>query len=75
MGWNTGNEIFEPVAWAVASTRMDSEAAIRILEILIGTLQDRDWDTEDESLEVFKDNQVVVEAFERCGITLRDEDD
>jgi hypothetical protein len=44
------------------------EARKRVLVILIKALQDGDWDTEDESLDEFDGDPVVVAAFRECGI-------
>lgn len=50
MGWNTANDIFDPVAQTVIDSYMSHDDALRILVGLIRNLQDQDWDTEDESL-------------------------
>lgn len=75
MGWNSANYIFDPVAEAIIKNRIDSDAAIDILTILIRNLQSEDWDTEDESLEQFSHAYVVVEAFRRCGVPDADWDE
>ena len=72
MGWNNANYIFDPVAEAIIKNRIDSDAAIDILTILIRNLQSEDWDTEDESLEQFAQWPAVVEAFEKCGVPYRE---
>ena len=38
-------------------------------------MQDGDWDTEDESLEQFKDDPAIVAAFADHDVYLEDEDD
>jgi dUTP pyrophosphatase len=68
VGWNSANEIFDPVAEAVIRNRIDMDAALDILVTLIRNLQAEDWDTEDESLEAFSQSWVVAEAFKRCGV-------
>lgn len=74
MGFSRGNEVFDPVAHAVrdlVNTNDLKESHARwLLECLIDSLQGIDWDTEDESLDKFKDVPYVVEAFRRCGIKL-----
>lgn len=75
MGWNSANEIFDPVAHAVIDSYIDRDSSINILTTLIRGLQAGDWDTEDESLEEFKAWPVAVEAFKRCGVPYRDDYD
>jgi polyhydroxyalkanoate synthesis regulator phasin len=79
MGWSTGNLIFDPLAETIMSGvnkgDLDIENARIIIERLIEQLQERDWDTEDESLEKFKHIPWIVEAFAHTGITLEDDED
>lgn len=71
MGWASGGEIFDPVTRAVLDSGVFDEDALPILTALIKALQEADWDTEDESLEAFPNDQVVVRAFQACGIEPR----
>lgn len=68
MGWNTGNEVFDPVAKALIRENVPAEVRYRILSELAAALQRQDWDTEDESLEKFKDDPVIVRVFHEHGI-------
>jgi hypothetical protein len=70
MGWSSANDIFDPVARALISHEESYDIKLAILVPLINALQDGDWDTEDESLEEFKDDPAVVEAFRRQDVTL-----
>lgn len=63
MGWNSANEIFDPIARALIELHAPDEMKVQILSNLIAQLQEMDWDTEDESLEEFKDDLAIVEAF------------
>jgi len=74
MGWNSGNEIFDPVCEEVIrqvekTDGMYPADAIALLTILIYEMQQGDWDTEDESLDKFQDYEYVVMAFAANGIT------
>lgn len=75
MGWSSGNEIFDPVCEEVirqvkTHTGMYPDDAERLLTILIDSLQDADWDTEDESLHRFRMFKYVVNAFANNHVTL-----
>lgn len=76
MGWNSANEIFDPVATmvvkAVEAKAIAEKDAQKLLSTLIGKLQEMDWDTESESLDDFADHAFVVAAFEENGIELED---
>lgn len=73
MGWSSGNEIFDPVCAIICDKvdngRIQEDDAIIILTNLIHGLQDSDWDTEGESLDLFNNYPYVVKAFELCDIT------
>lgn len=75
MGWNTANEIFDPVCAKLQHSHLWDSTRKDILVTLIQTLQDGDWDTEDESLERFKDDAIVVRAFGQCGVHLYEKDE
>lgn len=68
MGWSSANGIFDPVAQKLAELGASDELVTGVLETLIEQLQGGDWDTEDESLERFADDEAVVEAFRRRGV-------
>jgi hypothetical protein len=68
MGWNSANEIFDPVIGALRGADVPAATLKHVAVTLIKALQDGDWDTEDESLEEFKDDPVIVAAFAECGI-------
>lgn len=72
MGWSSGSEVFDPVARAIVDMLADDDirpsVAELILTVLIGGLQSRGWDTEDESLDEFAQYPIVVKAFALCGI-------
>lgn len=70
MGWASAGYIFDPVCKALQKSFMVPEARQKILVTLIKALQDGDWDTEDESLEQFAEDPVVVKAFQECGVYL-----
>jgi hypothetical protein len=77
MGWASGSEIFDPVCQVIvdfteASTGMYPADATKILSVLIGQLQDGDWDTEYYSLEKFKQYPYVVAAFAENNINLEE---
>jgi hypothetical protein len=74
MGWSSGNEIFDPVAWALMNNQVPEDAQTEILSVLIDRLQDGDWDTEDESLYEFRNFPAIVEAFRRNGIEAEEYD-
>ena len=63
MGWNSANRIFDPVARALINTGADDTTKRKVLGDLVRELQEGDWDTEDESLEEFLDDDAVIAAF------------
>lgn len=73
MGWSSANDIFDGVAEKLLEFNGKTTAVVPVLEELIARLQDNDWDTEDESLERFKDHPEVVEAFRLQGVSLDDD--
>jgi len=78
MGWNTGNDVFDPVCkFLIAGVQQRSIKewqAEEILVVLIEALQESDWDTENESLDEFKEYPYVVNAFRRREIPLEEEE-
>lgn len=75
MGWSSANEIFDPVARALIDTGATPEVKRKVLGDLINSLQDGDWDTEDESLELFRDDPAIVAAFADHDVRLDEDDD
>lgn len=63
MGWASAGEIFDPVAAALIEAGASDDLKRRVLGKLIDTLQENDWDTEDESLSEFADDPVIVAEF------------
>lgn len=74
MGWNSANEIFDPVAQALIDLGASNDVKVGVLSPLIYRLQQEDWDTESESLEWFEDDPAIVEAFRLNGVSLEAED-
>lgn len=75
MGWNTGGDIFDPVARALVDLGADEKTKRTVLGKLIDTLQANDWDTEDESLYAFRDDPVIVDLFHEAGVSIEEEDE
>ncbi|MFE2965539.1 hypothetical protein ACFXKC_18035 [Streptomyces sp. NPDC059340] len=72
MGWNSANQIFNPVARSLIDAGAPDETKRKVLGDLIGGLQEGDWDTEDESLEDFLDDPAIVQAFADRDVHLSD---
>lgn len=68
MGWASAGEIFNPVAQALIDLGADANTKRHVLGTLISKLQDDDWDTEDESLQQFRDDLVIVALFYEHGV-------
>lgn len=68
MGWSSANGIFDPIAQALIDHGASDELKLLVCDKLIGVLQDGDWDTEGESLDEFKDDPAIVEAFRRHDV-------
>lgn len=76
MGWASAGGIFDAVASELLRVTENEYIVEPVLVALIKQLQDDDWDTEDESLGLFRDSPAVVAAFDRCGVFLeRNEED
>lgn len=71
MGWNSADEIFNPVAESLIKYDVPDAVITGVLSVLIKALQDNDWDTEDESLHEYKNDPAIVEAFRLNGIVLQ----
>jgi len=63
MGWCSATMIFDDVCDAIFNEKSDKE---KILDRLIGTLQDMDWDCEMDS--AYVDHPVVRKLFIERGI-------
>jgi hypothetical protein len=72
MGWADANIIFDDLATTLQRQDATAELKLALLVPLIRALQDRDWDTESESLLRFLDDPVIVDAFARQGVCLED---
>ena len=70
MGWSGGDEVFDPVASALINSRATDTVKTEVLSELIAALQNRGWDTEEESLGDFQDDPAIVEAFRRNGVII-----
>ena len=68
MGWASAGGIFDPVAQGLINAGASDDVKIQVLTLLIKALKDGDWDTEDESLDQFRDDPAIVEAFRRNGV-------
>jgi len=75
VGWNSANDIFDPVADALIEANVSDEIKTRILSILNSTLQDGDWHTEGESLGEYQDDPAIVQAFRQNGIVVHCSDE
>lgn len=75
MGWGSAGEIFDRVARGLKRTNMSDEDKYAVLFDLGKALQNEDWDTEDESLEAFQDDPVIVRVFRDLGVTRNEDDD
>lgn len=71
MGWSSAGQIFDPVARALVELGAPDEMKRKVLGDLIGALHDGDWDTEDESLDEFKDDPAIVAAFADHRVYIR----
>lgn len=71
MGWNNGNDIFNPVARKALELGLTDEQVTGLLTVLIAEMQKCDWDTEGESLDEFESHPAVVEAFRRNNIIIK----
>lgn len=79
MGWNSANEIFDPICEEIIRQTEKSDGlypadARSLLTVIIHEFQQSDWDTEHESLERFKGYEYVVEAFARNDINLEEDE-
>lgn len=68
MGWSSANSIFDPIAESLIRSYEEDDLKTEILVSLINTLQNNDWDTEDESIELWNDYPFIIEAFRKSGL-------
>ncbi|MET9713737.1 hypothetical protein [Nocardiopsis alba] len=70
MGWASAGTIFNNVARSLNAAGTSEDTKRRVLGQLIDNLRDGDWDTEDESLDEFREDPVIVDLFAQRGIHL-----
>lgn len=69
MGWGSaGAKFIDPVARALQEAGASDELKEKTLTPMIANLQQEDWDTELDSLQLFLDDPGVVQAFANNGI-------
>ncbi|MFC8432220.1 hypothetical protein [Streptomyces sp. NPDC057253] len=74
MGFGSaGLTFFNPVARSLIEAGASDEVKEKTLTKLIADLQDEDWDTELDSLQLFLDDPAIVRAFANNGITWEDQ--
>lgn len=73
MGFGSaGLTFFNPVARSLIEAGASDEVKEKTLTKLIADLQEEDWDTELDSLQLFLDDPAIVRAFANNGITWED---
>jgi len=70
MGWNSANPIFDETMRVAIHDGVTGPALKRLATVLIRQLQNGDWDTEDESVELFMDYPSILDAFRDCGVKI-----
>lgn len=70
MGWASGGDVFEPVARKLIEHGAGDDLKREVCSVLIGALRDRGWDTEQESLSEFDDDEAIMSAFREHGIVV-----
>lgn len=74
MGWASGDEVVDPVIRALdalyESDSISGSGATLVLAELIKALQNRGWDTEEETLGLWRHTPWVVDAFRMCQVYL-----
>lgn len=68
MGMSSGSDLFDSVATLILSIQMSDEDRVTLMTKLIDELRNLDWDTYDESMYTFSDNELVIEAFAANGL-------
>ncbi len=74
MGWGSAGDIFNRVADGLIAANASDKIKENVLGDLIRSLEDKDWDTEFESLDLYKDDPAIVRAFAAHGVGLYGED-
>lgn len=73
MGFGSaGMTFFDPVARSLIEAGASDQLKEKVLGELIGNLQQEDWDTELDSLQLFLDDPAVVRAFANNDIVWED---
>lgn len=67
MGWASAGSIFDPIAQALIELNATDEMKRRVLGRLIDVLSDGDWDTQDESMDAFRDDPTIIALFMQHG--------
>jgi len=75
MGWASAGGIFDTVADGLIEANAADDIKEKVLGTLCTALQDEDWDTEDESLERYADDPVIVRVFADRGVSLARDDE
>jgi hypothetical protein len=70
MGWSSANPIFDRTIRTAINLGIKDSTLTALAQVLIEQLQDGDWDTEDESVELFEDYPEVLEAFRNQGVRI-----
>lgn len=73
MGFGSaGYKLFDPIASALIEAGASDELMEKTLTQHIARLQEEDWDTELDSLQLFLDDPAIVKAFANNNITWED---
>lgn len=70
MGWASASGIFDTIAQALIDSGADDTTKTSALATVIKTFRDEGWDTADESLDQFRHDPAIVEAFRRNGVVI-----
>lgn len=60
MGWSGGTDIFDSMFLAIRNADISREAQKQLIRTLVDSLEDQDWDTQDDSAYWHED--IVQEA-------------
>ena len=66
MGWSSGDKVFEPVVNKLIEHYYPDDAMEEVVYTLIVALEERGWDTVDESIGLY-DSPAVLAAANRLG--------
>lgn len=67
---SAGPDIYDPTIRALIDAKVPWPVIVEVSDRLITNLQNDDWDTERNSLELFAEYPEIVRSFERHGIHL-----